>query len=138
MAFNIYPPLNITNLFGNWLHGVQNKEKARIRVGVCALLWAIWHVRNNFIFNKMSFPSFLQVIPIAIHWIHMWSYLQSPDERHAMDIGCNRLATVAQDMYNRIGWRFGRRLTCLCQGEACYFSGLDGLSMFPLFPIHEL
>ena len=38
MAFNIHPPNNIKNLFGNWLRGVEKKLKAQIRVGVCALL----------------------------------------------------------------------------------------------------
>jgi hypothetical protein len=112
MAFNISPPKNITNLFGNWLNGVPKNDKAHIRVGVCALLWAIWNVRNDFIFNKSSFPSFLQVIPLATHWIHTWSFLQPEEARHAMDIGCNRLEMVARDMYSRCGWRFDRQLTC--------------------------
>jgi hypothetical protein len=111
MAFNITPPANITNLFGNWLKGVDRKDKGRIRVGARALLWAIWNVRNDFVFNKSKFPSFLQVIPLATHWIHMWSYLQTEEERKAMVIGCNLLATVARDMYTRCGWRSERRLT---------------------------
>jgi hypothetical protein len=61
MTFNIPPPANVSNLFGNWLNGVTKKNKGHIRVGVCALLWAIWNVRNDFIFNKKNFPSFLQV-----------------------------------------------------------------------------
>jgi hypothetical protein len=28
-------------------------------VGIWALLWAIWHVRNDFIFNGSKFPTFL-------------------------------------------------------------------------------
>jgi hypothetical protein len=111
MTFNITAPMNITNLFGNWLNGVDKKSKTHIRVGVCALLWAIWNVRNDCIFNKTKFPSFLQVIPMATHWIHMWSYLRPEEERLAMDIGCNRLATVARDFYSQYGWRANRRLT---------------------------
>jgi fructose-specific phosphotransferase system IIC component len=40
MTFNISPPLNITNLFGNWLNGMGRKDKAHIRIVVCALVWA--------------------------------------------------------------------------------------------------
>ena len=105
ITFNIYPPANITNLFGNWLNGVAKKDRVHIRVGVRALVWAIWNVRNDCIFNRKSFPSFLQVIPLAIHWIHMWSYIQPKEERHRMNTRCNRLATVARDLYSRCGWR---------------------------------
>jgi hypothetical protein len=71
MTFNITPPSNISNLFWNWLNGVAKKDKGHIRVVVCALVWTIWNARNDFIFNKKSFLSFLQVIPMATHWIHM-------------------------------------------------------------------
>jgi hypothetical protein len=69
-TFNIPPPTNVTNTFGNWLNGVPKKYKEHIRVGVCALFWAIWTVRNDFIFNTQNFTSFMQVIPLATHWIH--------------------------------------------------------------------
>jgi hypothetical protein len=92
MTFNIPDPSNVTNLFGNWLKGVAKKDKGHIRVGVCALFWAIWKVRNDFIFNKKSFPSFLQVVPLVTHRIHMWSFIQRKDMRRDMDIGYNRLA----------------------------------------------
>ena len=67
MTFSITPPSNINNLFGNWLGGVDKKTKTHIRVGVCAILWSIWHVRNDFIFNNAKPPSFLQVIILATH-----------------------------------------------------------------------
>ena len=41
MAFNISLPNNIINPIGNWLKGVDKKDKVQIRVGVYALLWAI-------------------------------------------------------------------------------------------------
>jgi hypothetical protein len=59
MTFNLPPPSSVSNLFGNWLNGVPKKDKGHIRVSVCALLWAIWTVCNDFIFNKRSFPSFM-------------------------------------------------------------------------------
>jgi hypothetical protein len=39
-------------MFGNWLNGVQKQTKAQIRVGVCALVWAIWNCRNDMVFTK--------------------------------------------------------------------------------------
>jgi hypothetical protein len=67
-------------------------------------------VPNNCIFNKKNFRSFLQVIPLATHWFHMWFYLRPEEERLAMDIGCNQLAMVARDFYIRCGCRANRRM----------------------------
>jgi len=52
-TFNIPPPANVTNMFGNWLNGVDQKAKTRIRVGVCALVWEIWNCRNDVVFNRL-------------------------------------------------------------------------------------
>jgi hypothetical protein len=41
----------------------------QIRVGVCAVIWTMWNIRNDFIFNKPKKSSFLQVIPMVIYWI---------------------------------------------------------------------
>jgi hypothetical protein len=61
-TFNIPPPANIINMFGNWLNGVDKMDKARIRIGVSALCWSIWTCKNDFIFNKQKGTIFLQVI----------------------------------------------------------------------------
>jgi hypothetical protein len=45
----------------------KKKDKGHVRVGVCALLWDIWIVHNDFIFNKKSFLSFLHVIFLVTH-----------------------------------------------------------------------
>jgi hypothetical protein len=112
MTFSIIPPTSIANLFGNWLVGVSKKDKVQIRVGACALLWAIWNIRNDYIFNNAKSTSFMQVIPLATHWICMWSYLQQTEKQEDLGTGCNRLEKVALDLYNRCNWRFDHRLTC--------------------------
>jgi hypothetical protein len=76
MTFVLSPPKNITNLFGNWLSNFDKKDVKQIRVGVCAIVWTLWNARNDHVFNKPKAKSFLQVIPMATHWIHTWSYLQ--------------------------------------------------------------
>ena len=110
MTFNITPPKDITNLFGNWLRGIDKSTLRSIRVGVCAVLWAMWNVRNDLVFNKPKQPSFLQVIPLITHWIRSWSYLQPVEQRHIMESGCIQLESVAKDVFNRAGWRFEKRL----------------------------
>uniref|UniRef100_A0A453MRL9 Uncharacterized protein n=1 Tax=Aegilops tauschii subsp. strangulata TaxID=200361 RepID=A0A453MRL9_AEGTS len=61
-----------------------------IRIGTCALLWAIWNTRNDMIFNGTNFTNFLQVIYRATAWIRMLSLLTHADFREPLDIGCNR------------------------------------------------
>ena len=112
MALNLQPPNSIDHLFGNWLRGVDKKEKVQIRVGICALLWAIWNIRNDFIFNNAKNPSLLQVIPMATHWIRMWSYLQSTVHSSELDIGCNQLELVARDLYNQFSMCSDWRISC--------------------------
>jgi hypothetical protein len=67
MSFGIPLPKNITNLFKSLLNGLNKRVKSQTRVGVSALLWAIWHVRYDLFFNKSYLPSFEQVIPLATH-----------------------------------------------------------------------
>ena len=70
-TFNILPTTSITNMFGNWLSGVDKTTKARIRIGVSAFMWAIWNCRNDVVFNKVRDAHFLQVVHRATYWIHM-------------------------------------------------------------------
>jgi hypothetical protein len=94
-------------MFGNWLNGVEKQTKAQIRVGVCALIWALW---NYMIFNKTGTAHFLQVIRMATHGTREWSCLSPEAQWVHMDFGCNRLEMVAWAIYNQGGWRLTRRI----------------------------
>jgi hypothetical protein len=109
-TFNIPPPANIKNLFGRWLNGIDKTIKERIRVGVCALIWAMWNCRNDVIFNRAGHDQFLQVMHIALHWIHMWSYLLPEDQRQFMDTACTRLMAVVRAIFNQGGWRHTNKI----------------------------
>jgi hypothetical protein len=52
MTFGLAPPKIIANLFGNWLKGIPKKDLIQVRVSVCAVIWALWNTRNDFMFNK--------------------------------------------------------------------------------------
>ena len=51
-TYNIPPQTNITNMFGNWLSGIDKLTKGRIHIGVAAICWSIWNCTNNIVFNK--------------------------------------------------------------------------------------
>lgn len=109
-ACNIPPPSNITNMFGNWLNGVDKDDKARIRIGISALCWSIWNCRNDMVFNKIDSTNFLQVIHTMVHWIQLWHFLLPEDQRECMVSRCNRLRMVAQDIFYQATWRHVKRL----------------------------
>jgi hypothetical protein len=71
MTFGLAPLKNITNLFRNWLKGIPKKDLILVRVEVCDVIWTMWNIRNDFIFNKPKTSSFLQVISLVTHWIRM-------------------------------------------------------------------
>jgi hypothetical protein len=61
---------------------IPKKDVIQIRMAVCVIFWAMWNVQNDFTFNKPRQPTFMQVIPMDIHWIRMWSYFKPVEERH--------------------------------------------------------
>ena len=94
-TYNIPPPTNIKNMFGNWLNGIDKKTKARIRIGVSTICWSIWNCRNNLVFNRCSNFHIMQVIHMTAHWIQLWAYLLPQDQRELMVTGSARILTVA-------------------------------------------
>jgi hypothetical protein len=61
VASTLHPPHSVANIFGNWLHGIDNRFRTLIRVGALAVIWSLWLCRNDKVFNnKLSSP--LQVI----------------------------------------------------------------------------
>ena len=103
-TFNVSPPTSIANLFGTWLNGIDKITKARIRIGVAAILWALWNCRNDIVFNQMHSSHYLQIIHKACYWIHSWSLLLPADQRGLMEAGCTRMLTVVRTIFTSFGW----------------------------------
>ena len=103
IAFNITPPNSINTLFGTWLDGINYDIARHIRVGVCALLWAVWNCRNDLVFKRTTNTNFLQVMFRATALIRMWSLLTPTKARERLVTGSIRWETVARDIFNRFG-----------------------------------
>ena len=110
IAFNITPPNSVSTLFGTWLVGIESETARHIRVGVCALLWAIWNCRNDLAFNRTTTIHFLQVLFRATALIRMWSLLTPTEARERLVTGSVRWEMVARDIFNRFGWRSCNRI----------------------------
>jgi hypothetical protein len=68
----LYPPTSIANVFGNWVHGIDNKFKNLLRVGAMVLIWSLWLCRNDKVFDDKS-SSLLQVIYRCTVTLRLWS-----------------------------------------------------------------
>jgi hypothetical protein len=60
-AYNIPPPANISNMFGNWLNGVPKLDKIKNRIGISVVCWSIWRTRNDIIFNNHKGTNFCRL-----------------------------------------------------------------------------
>jgi hypothetical protein len=67
IPFNLLPPTSIHNMFTSWLQGFNRKLKAKILVGASAICWLILLTRNEAVFDRITTPSYLQVIFIGTY-----------------------------------------------------------------------
>ena len=89
VASNLYPPRSVTNIFGNWLHGIDKRFRKLIRVGALAIIWSLWLCRNDKVFNdKLSSP--LQVIYRGTGTLRSRLYLQRVEHRDLFTEVCAR------------------------------------------------
>jgi hypothetical protein len=61
VASDLYPPISVANISRNWLHGIDLRFRAFVRVGALAVIWSLWLCRNDKVLNDKN-CSLLQVI----------------------------------------------------------------------------
>jgi hypothetical protein len=105
---SLYPATSVANIFGHWLDGISNRFRTQIRVGVIALLWALWLCRNNLVFEgKNSSP--LQVIFHCTHFFLMSSMLHRTEYETLFKTVCTWLERVAR-FFTQHGWQHNLRI----------------------------
>ena len=96
-------PHPVANLFGNWLHGIDNKPKTILRIGALAVIWSLWLCRNDKVFSDKNF-SHLQVLYRCTDILRSWSILQRVEYHDLFMKACVRLEKVARDIFIPHGW----------------------------------
>jgi hypothetical protein len=104
LAFDLYPPRSVANIFGNWLHGIDNRFRTFIRVGALAVIRSLWLSRNDKVFSgKVSTP--LQVIYRCTGILRLWSFLQRVKHRDLFIEVYTLLETMGSDTFSHHGWQ---------------------------------
>ena len=109
VASSLYPLCSVANIFGNWLHGIDNRFRILIRVGALAVIWSLWLCRNDKVFNDKN-PSLMQVIYRCTNTLRLWSALQRVENRDLFTDVCTRLEDAARDTFTQHGWQRDLRI----------------------------
>ena len=98
-------------MFDGWIMGVNKKKCNLILVGAFAICWALWLSRNDLVFNKSPYTSYMQVIFKVTYWLRFWAKLQKCEENgELMKVACRKLETTVMQLFANYGWRFTNRL----------------------------
>jgi hypothetical protein len=109
VAFDMYPPTRVANIFGNWLHGIDHRFITLIRVRAIAIIWSLWLCRNDKGFNDKN-CSLLQVIYRCTATLRSWSALQKMENRDLFTDVCTRLKDTARDIFSLHEWQHNLRI----------------------------
>jgi hypothetical protein len=109
VALTLFPPCSITNIFGNWLNGIDNSFKKHIRMEAITFIWSLWLCRNDKVFNDKN-SSIMQVIYRAISTLRLWSPLQRLEDHDLYTEVCARLEAMARDTFSQYGWSHSLRI----------------------------
>jgi hypothetical protein len=105
----LFPPCSITNIFENWLNGIENRFEKHIRVGAIVFIWSLWLCKNDKVFNDKN-SSILQVIYIATGTLRLWSSLQRLQDHDLYMEVYARLEATARDTFSQHGWPHSLRI----------------------------
>ena len=110
LATGLTPPKSISHMLENRLSNFDNNERRVVLVGAAALCWAIWRCRNDIIFNKIKYLSFIQAIFRGTYWLRLWAQLQRKDMIKVLFRRASlALEAVVLQIANH-GWKYNLRI----------------------------
>lgn len=117
-------PMNTEELFGSWINSFDKRDKHLVIVGCCAIMWAIWRIRNDFCFNNKIIVDPIDIVFLCCFLLDSWSILQTKTERKKLVAGSLRIKKLASEVFSQdLGWAPLDRRICLSslRYEVVYF-----------------
>lgn len=76
-AFSLFDiPDSLNDLMNVWMEKFRKDEKQLMMVGVSALFWKIWRLRNSAIFDQKRVTDPSVPVNMIANWLNDWSILQ--------------------------------------------------------------
>jgi hypothetical protein len=79
-------------------------------VGIAAVCWAIWTIRNKLTFDNHNMRSPLEAVFTLCSFVMYWAGLQATDDKNQMMMGAGRLMEMAAEMAKQSRTRASRAL----------------------------
>jgi hypothetical protein len=82
--------------------GFENKRsKALVAVGVDAILWTVWNVRNGACCRNIIHVESVSIMAKISHYIHFWAGLQRKELRDKHIVMAKTLLSVLNEVSHR-------------------------------------
>jgi hypothetical protein len=109
VASTIYPPRSVTNIFGNWLHDIDNRFRMLIRVGALVVICRYGYVEmikcltiNYLLLCRSS-------IGVPVHSVYGHLFSGWSTKTYFMKV-CAQLETMTRDTFSHHGWQHNLRI----------------------------
>ena len=99
-AFNLpCPPVDIQQLMNNWMGCSDKRIRRLVIVGVVAIVWSVWRVRNTACFHLKWPLELVSVMYDVCRCIGLWSKLQKEADQEALVRGAKTFERVAMEVF---------------------------------------
>lgn len=94
-------PDTVQALFAVWVPKVGKTENQLMMVGVSAVFWTIWKIRNTACYENTRIDKPIVVIHMVIHWLSSWSIMQTKQvNKEALMWGTKMFELIANEVFS--------------------------------------
>ena len=94
-----------------WAKTFGKEERGLVWIGISAICWTIWKLRNSVIFDNNRVNDPCVPVNLLLKNLHDWNLLQkNPIRNKMMEAGLKQIGVVAEEVFRAAhGWRLATR-----------------------------